>query len=340
MSKHSHVVVLVASLVFVFGLNACTPPQGKGAVSRSAQTTVAATFNNKTLTLKEIDTELGESLHEARKRAASSMAFKAILEEKAKQAGVSAKEMMDTEIQARTKPPTEAEVMAVFEASRARLPPETKFEDVRGDIENYLRSQSGAKVAQELQDAWLADAQFKFSLVFEPKRVEVEAIGPSMGAEKAKVTIVEFSDFECPYCRQGAKTVAEVVKAYPEQVKLYFRQFPLDFHPKAPKAAQAALCAHEQGKFWEYHDVLFENQDKLEVGELKEHAKALSLDDAKFAECLDSERHAETVQKDMEAGRAMGISGTPAFFINGILLGGAYPIEKFKEMIEQELQAK
>jgi len=335
-------VALVASLVFVFGLNACTPSKGKGAASRSAQDIgmVAATFNDKTLTLKEIDAELGESLHEARKRAASGMAFKAILEEKAKEKGIPSKELMDMELQMRTKPPTEAEAMALFEASQARLPPGTTFEQVRGDIENYLKSQSGAKVAQELQEAWLEEANFKFILVFEAKRVDIEALGPSVGPEKGQVTIVEFSDFECPYCRQGSKTIAEIVKAYPTQVKLHFRHFPLEFHSKAPKAAQAALCADEQGKFWEYHDILFDNQGKLEVEDLKEHAKTLSLDELKFAECLDSGKHAETVQKDMEAGKAAGVSGTPAFFINGILLSGAYPIEKFKEIIEQELQAQ
>jgi protein-disulfide isomerase len=108
----------------------------------------------------------------------------------------------------------------------------------------------------------------------------------------------------------------------------------------SPKASEAALCAHEQNKFWEYHDVLFENQNEFEVESLKGHAKALALDEAKFAECLDSGRHAETIQKDIEAGKKAGVRGTPAFFVNGVMLSGAQPIEKFKEVIDRELQAR
>jgi len=345
MSTHSYVVF--ASLVFVLGLNACTPHSknsavsAKGTAARSAQDgMVVATFGDKTLTLKELDAELGESLYEARKQAASRIAFEAILREKAKQKGVSTKEFLEKEIEERTKLPTEAEVMAVFEASRGRLPPDTQFESVRKDIENYLKNQAAQGVMPEIQETWLAEVNFKFTLVFEPKRVEVEATGPLKGPKEAQITIVEFSDFECPYCRRGAEVVAEVLKTYPTQVKLHFRHFPLEFHAKAPKASEAALCANEQGKFWEYHDVLFGNQNKLEVKDLKEHAKTLALDEAKFVECLDSGRHAETIQKDMEAGQKAGVRGTPAFFINGVLLSGAQPIEKFKEVIEQELQAK
>ena len=329
------VLMVVASLVFAFGLSACKPQNNKQDTEM-----VVASFNGKTITLKEIDAELGESLYDNRRLAAINMAFKAILEEKAKQKGVSYNELMEMEFQARMKPPTEEEVKVLFEDSRSRLPADVTFEMVREEIEDYIKNQSGAKMAQEIRDAWLEEANFKFMLSFEPSRVAVEAMGPSMGADKAKVTIVEFLDFECLYCRQGSQTIAEVVKTYPDHVKLYFRHFPLDFHANAAKASQAAHCAHDQGKFWEYHDFLFENQDKLKVEDLKAHAKALALDSARFAECLDSERHAKTIQKDMEAGRLAGVTGTPAFFINGMLLSGALPIEKFKEVIERELQAK
>jgi protein-disulfide isomerase len=166
--------------------------------------------------------------------------------------------------------------------------------------------------------------------------VDIEAAGPSKGPDKAKVTIVEFSDFGCSFCRRGADTIEEILKAYPGKVKVYFRHFAMI----SPKASEAALCAHEQNKFWEYHDILFENQNKLEAENLKEHAKALALDEAKFAECLDSGRHAETIQKDIEAGKKAGVRGTPAFFVKGAMMSGAQPIEKFKEIIDRELQAK
>ena len=336
MSKYSYAIFAL----LVFGLSACTPPaskhSAKGAAKSHSGEVLAATFNNQSISLREIDAELGESLYEARKHTATRMAFEAILNEKAKQQGVTTEELMKKEIEARTEAPTEEAIRAVFEASKAQLPPEMTFESVRGDIENYLRSQSSQKVMPELQEAWLAEAQFKFVLSYEPKRVEVEATGPSKGPKEAKVTLVEFSDFGCSFCKRGAETIAEIVKAYPTQVKVHFRHFAM----RAAKASEAALCADEQGKFWEYHDILFENQGKQSAEDLKEHAKTLALDEAKFAECLEAGRHAAVIQKDIEAGHKAGVRGTPAFFINGILISGAQPLEKFKELIEQELQAK
>ncbi|MCL2011989.1 MAG: DsbA family protein [Cystobacterineae bacterium] len=339
MSKYFYVAF--ASLVFILGLSACTPPASKGTAPKSTERTAAeradmvvAVFNDKTLTLEDVDLELG--LYNLRKNVAMNMAFETILNEKAKQEEMPARVFMNKEIQARTEPPTEAAILAMYEENRSRMPPEMTFEKARGQIEGFLRNQSSQKVAQEIQKAWLDEAGFKFMLTEEG----IEAIGPSVGPHNAKVTIVEFSDFECPFCRKGAETIAEVVKAYPTEVKLYFRNFPLKFHAKAPKAAEAALCAHDQGKFWEYHDLLFENQSKLDIEDLKEHAKTLALEALKFAECLDSGRHAETVKKDMRAGKRAGVEGTPAFFINGVLLSGAQPIENFKEIIEQALKAQ
>ena len=333
------VLTVTALLVFTFGLNACKP-SNKNSGDKQSFEMVVASFNDKKLTLKEIDAELGESLYDDRKFTAIDMAFRAILEEKAKQKGVSPNELMDTEIQARSKPPTEEEMKALFEASRSQLPPDMTFESVREEIEDFLKSQSTETATQGVRDAWLEEANFKFTLPFKAKRVDVEAIGPSIGADNAKITIVEFLDFECSFCRQGIQLVGEVMKAYPGQIKLYFRHFPLDFHANALKASQAAHCAHDQGKFWEYHDMLFENQEKLEVENLKEYANTLALDSTKFTQCLDSGQHAETVQKDMEAGKLAGVNGTPAFFVNGMQLSGIPPIEKFKDVIEQELKAK
>ena len=341
MSKYSSVVF--ASLVFVFGLSACNPPasqkrtsavKGKSVATQSEL--IAATFDKQTLTLRDIDAELGESLYEARKHTATRMAFEAILNEKAEKQGLTSEELMKKEMDARVQPPTEAEMMAVFESSRGQLPPEVTFERVRGDIENFLRSQTAQRVMPEIQEAWLKEANFQFVLPYEHKRVAIEAIGPSKGPDNAPVTIVEFSDFGCSFCRRGAETMSEILKAYPDKVKVHFRHFAM----MASKASEAAMCAHEQGKFWEYHEVLFANQGRFEPENLKEHAKALGLDEEAFSKCLDSEKHVETVKRDVEAGRKAGVRGTPAFFINGILLSGAQPLEKFKELIDSELQAQ
>ena len=125
-----------------------------------------------------------------------------------------------------------------------------------------------------------------------------------------------------------------------DKIRLVFRQFPLEMHKEAPKAAEAALCANEQGKFWEYHDTLFQNQQALSVENLKTYAGNLKLDTKKFNECLASGKMAATVKADMEAGAKVGVSGTPAFFINGVMLSGAQPFEEFKKVIDEELQGK
>jgi protein-disulfide isomerase len=159
------------------------------------------------------------------------------------------------------------------------------------------------------------------------------------GEASAPITIVEFADFECPYCSRAAETVEKVRAAYPGKVKLVFRHFPLSFHPKAPKAAEAAACADEQGKFWQMHDALFEGQD-LELEAMKANAQRLGLDAAKFDACLDSGRMAALVKRDQAAGNKAGVTGTPAFFINGVMLSGAQPEEAFHKVIDEELKGK
>lgn len=154
----------------------------------------------------------------------------------------------------------------------------------------------------------------------------------------APVTIVEFSDFECPYCKQVVPTLTQLLSRYPEKVKLVFRDFPLDsIHPQARKAAEAARCAEDQGKFWEYHDALFANAPKLGAEELAAYARQVGLDVASFQRCLGSGTHAAAVQKSVDEGIRLGVTGTPAFFINGELLSGAQPLDAFARVIEREL---
>lgn len=163
---------------------------------------------------------------------------------------------------------------------------------------------------------------------------------PTKGSANAKVTMIEFSDFQCPFCARFWKdTLPLLEEEYIKTGKLKFvyRDFPLDFHQFAKKAAEAAECANEQNKFWEYHDKLFENQQALDITSLKRYAQELGLDTAKFNECLDSGKYANEVQKDVQDGMAYGVSGTPTFFINGIEVVGAQPYSVFKRIIDQEL---
>ena len=181
--------------------------------------------------------------------------------------------------------------------------------------------------------------------------VEVSADDdPFIGPEDAKVTIIEFSDFQCPFCRSFWSGAFNQIKSEyigaGKSVKFVYRDFPLSFHPMAQKYAEAAECAGDQNRYWEMHDKIFEEQEKLgtgtisslDVSDVKGWAAELGLNSANFDQCLDSGKHAEEVRKDFADGSKAGVSGTPSFFINGNLLVGAQPFESFKQIIDAELQ--
>lgn len=174
-----------------------------------------------------------------------------------------------------------------------------------------------------------------------PSVISVSADDDSvLGSEDAPVTIIEFSDYECPFCaRAFNNTLPEIKEKYVDtgKVKLVYRDFPLSIHRSAQKAAEASECAGEQGKFWEMHDKLFENQSALDVASLKQYAKDIALDSTEFDACLDSGEMASEVQKDFSDGQKYGVTGTPAFFINGIKVSGAQPFSVFEQIIESEL---
>ncbi len=161
------------------------------------------------------------------------------------------------------------------------------------------------------------------------------------GDANAPVTIVEFSDYECPFCgRHFRDTLPSIISNYVDtgKVKIVFKDFPLNFHPNAQKAGEAAECAGEQGKYWEMHDKLFENQQALGVDDLKQYAKDIGLNSGNFDSCLDSGDQADEVRDDLSAGQSVGVSGTPANFVNGILVSGACPYSAFEDAIEAELE--
>ncbi len=165
---------------------------------------------------------------------------------------------------------------------------------------------------------------------------------PVKGDPDAPITIIEFSDFECPFCgRFYSQTMGQLEEKYIKtgKAKIVFRDFPLSFHPKAQKASEASECADDQGKFWEMHDMIFENQNSISVSDLKGYAGQLGLDQSKFDSCLDSGEHEAEVQADFRDGSAAGVSGTPSFFVNGIKLVGAQPFQAFEQIIEAELNS-
>ncbi|HEY0515084.1 MAG TPA: thioredoxin domain-containing protein [Thermoanaerobaculia bacterium] len=237
---------------------------------------------------------------------------------------------------AEIKPATvsDADVDAFYEQNKAQIP--RPKEQVAGQIKTYLEQQGQNKARTDYFKT--LKAKYKVDLELEPIRVQVAATGPAKGPANAPVTIVEFSDFQCPFCSRLTPTIQEVEKKYGDKVRVVFRQYPLPFHQFAQKAAEASLCANDQGKFWQLHDVMFANQSALGVDQLKTAAAGLGLNADKFNKCLDSGEKAAMIQADQKDGQAAGVSGTPAMFINGRFINGAVPIENITTVVDDELR--
>jgi protein-disulfide isomerase len=221
------------------------------------------------------------------------------------------------------------------------IPSEHINPQVREKIKSYLEVER----KKEAVDKWLAEQTKKTPVevyIQKPRRptfpVEVGS-APFTGGKDAKVTIIEFSDFQCPFCAKGADIVKEIKKKYGNKVKVAFKNFPLPFHNHAEKAAVAGLCANEQGMdyFWKMHDEMFANQDSLDDSGLKEKAKKIGLKLDAFEKCLAENKFLPQVKADMEEGKKIKVKSTPTFFINGQLINGAQPMEVFAELIDEEL---
>ena len=332
---------------------ACSKPSATASSSSAAgggtaPDRVVATYNGGKITAGELEKEarpqiadLENKMYQARKQALEQMAMERIVKAEAAKANQSEQEYIKKRIEeAPVQQPTEAQQRQFYDRlkSGGQIPPDATFESLKDRISQALVNQQRQSQMQKVVAELQKQANLKIDLP--QPRVQVAAEGPARGPKEAPVTIVEFSDFECPYCGAAHDTVEQVMTTYPGKVRLVYRQFPLSFHPHAAKAAEASLCAADQGKFWEYHDVLFKNQKKLEPTELKAHASEVGLDGQKFGQCLDSGDKKKAVDADQQAGLAAGVGGTPAFFINGIFLNGAQPIDEFKKVIDGELASR
>jgi len=291
--------------------------------------------------LKKLDQQYQEQVYQVRRGSLDTLIVKKLVEAKAKGSGKSFEDYVRAEVVDKIPDPSDAEIKMVYDAAKAQgrdLPP---LDQVRDGIVRYLKQQKAQQALQAYYEKLKSEAKVEILLPpYKPPRQTVEAKGPAKGPEKAPVVIVEFSDFECPYCSRAESTIAEVIRAYPDKIRLVYRDFPLPMHANAPKAAEAAKCAGDQGKYWDMHAKLFANQRALDAKALKGYAKELNLDQAKFDKCLDSGEKTKLVEEDHKAGGELGVTGTPAFFVNGMLLSGAQPFEAFKELIDAELAQK
>jgi protein-disulfide isomerase len=279
--------------------------------------------------------ELRQREDQLRRQALDEIVAQMLIQREAEARGVSVNDLIEAEITSRAQV-TPEEAKAFYETNKARFGSTTEEKAIQQIVEGLGRQRQRdrrAAFASELR------SKYPVKVLLEPLRVQVDTAGaPSRGNPDAPVTVVEFSDFQCPFCVRARPTVKRVREVYGDDVRWVFRHFPLSFHEQAPKAGEAAACAGDQGRFWEMHDRLWERAGRLQIADLKDEAAALGLDTEAFGECLDSGREAALVREDTEEGARLGVSGTPAFFINGRPLIGAQPFEAFATVIDDELE--
>jgi protein-disulfide isomerase len=335
---------LVCFLVGMVGLllAAGVTPQAQ---ERSSATTspVLATVNGVNITEEQLRAtiqgklfDLENQIYTLKQEGLNELIGNYLLEQEAEKRGISVQQLVQEEIENRLSPITDAEIERFYTANKSRI--NRPLEQVKPQLTQYLQNLNRNQQRNTLLSALRAQATVVTFL--QPPRIEV-SIGddPMKGPADAPVTIVEFSDFQCPFCKRVLPTLEQVLTTYAGKIRLVFRDFPIvTIHPHAQRSAEAAHCAREQGKYWEYHDALFAAQEKFAVTKLSEYAQSIGLDIAAFEQCLASNKYTAEIQKDIADGSQIGVTGTPAFFINGRLLSGAQPFEAFQRIIEEELR--
>ncbi len=273
--------------------------------------------------------------YELKKKVLDNLVNQRLLEAEAKKKGVPTEKLLEHEVDSKVVEPTDTELNAYYLAQRAQL--NRPLNEVKAQLQQSLKQ---AKLQQARQDYYVRlRLEAGVSVLLQPPRVEV-SYDPARvrGNPKAPVMIVEFSDFQCPYCREVQTTLKNLLTKHDGQIALAYRDLPLkDIHPQAPLAAEAGRCAGEQGKFWEYHDLLLANPNKLDRPGLLEQARSLKLDEKQFDSCITAEKYKGQIQLDIQDALRAGVSGTPGFFINGVYLNGAQPETVFEQTIQEAL---
>jgi len=341
--------LLALALALGFCLPACSAQDKKGtkAGTHEDSSEVLARVNGKPITAGEVHAEASDQFellereYLQRKHEIAETQVKKMVQDRLLDAEAAARGVSKDKVLAEIKPAdvTDADAEAFYEKNRAQMPPRPK-ESLIPQIKTYLQ-QTGQQEARDKYFKTL-EAKYKVDYLIEPMRVEVAANGfPARGPAGAPVTIVEFSDFQCPFCSRITPTLEQVVSKYGNKVRLVFRQFPLPMHPNAAKAAEASLCANEQGKFWEMHDAMFKDQAGLAVDALKSKAAGIAgINAANFNSCLDSGKETPAVKSDMQAGTKAGVNGTPAMFVNGRFINGVVSADDLSKVIDEELKRR
>jgi protein-disulfide isomerase len=313
---------------------------------------VVATVDGQPVTAKELGDELADAeksalrdycntVSEVRRIALENHLRESLVEKAAKAAGKDVETFLRERVEAAVKEPSEEELAAFYKAnSRPDAPP---LEEIKPAVVAAMQRDQRGKAVEELLEELMGGAKIERKLpdVRPPAiKVDIAEHTATAGAAEATVEVVEYADFECPYCQVMAMALKEAkTRMTGKSVRFAYRHFPLSFHPNARPAAEFSQCANEQGKFWEMHDAIYAQMDKMDPASLLGHAEDVGLDSEKLQACLAAGRGAKQVDADLERGKALGVEGTPTLYINGRLFQGQPSGDAIVEAIEAELAA-
>jgi protein-disulfide isomerase len=335
----------IASLwVVLVGCGSAQSSAGAQTPAPGATDTVAI-VNGVAITRGDLDAsiapelaKLEEQAHQMRRSQLDEMIATRLIEAEAKKLGVSRDAYEKAEILDKASAPTEGEIAAFVQANRARIPgdPAALMPQIRQYLSEQRVTARRDALVTELRAKSKVEVLLKAPAAF---RATLDLTGtPERGASDAKVTIVEFSDFHCPFCKRVQPTLTQLLAKYPNDVKLVYKHMPLDqLHPQARRAAEASWCAQQQGKFWQYHDALYSGAPDGSEQNLTAVAGRVGLDGGQYQQCMAAGEAAKVVQAHVEEGARYGVSGTPGFFVNGRFVNGAVPLETFVQLVEEEL---
>ena len=311
----------------------------------SADDPAVAKIGDEVITASELETLTGSSLVSLRQQIYETQVskleaeiYKRLVLKAAAAEGMTEGEYLRSRIDEMAGEPDEGEIVKLMSQYRSQLAQDDV--QARAQVVQALTQREKQQRSQELRQVLSAEAGVE--ILLEPPRVEVAVADgtPFRGPADAPIVLVEYTDFQCPFCTRIQPTLDEVMKRYDGKIRHVFKQLPLPMHKEAQLAGAASLCAQDQGKFWEYHDWLFANQRTLSRESMVAQPGVLGMDAEVFTACLDQGKYLATVRADMAEANSFGITGTPGFLINGRVLTGAQPIEDFEAIIDQELERR
>ncbi len=328
----------VSQKLIRIGLGAAVLCASAATVLAQDDSTVVADVGGTKITLSELEQKESAKLlsahyqyYQAQTKALEELIDKTLLEQKAKSENLTLDQLMDRDIKSKVQDPTEDQMKVYYEGLETDQPYDAVREKILEKVRQIRTDKVKAAYVKKLRE------QTQVTIALAPPRAKVEvADGQVLGPKTAQVTLVEFADYECPYCQKVAADVKKLKADYGDKVAFTYRDFPLPMHARAEKAAEAARCASKQNKFWEFHDEIFHSKE-LDVDQLKAQARALKLDTAEFDKCLDSGAEAAAIERDKKEGMRLGITGTPSFFVNGHYLSGALDYAALKQVVDQQL---